>query len=245
LYVTLFFSFLFVILTFLFCLDREKRREKSRNMVFPLAVFCIVVVVLICQQQVVSTDVPTVDPTHAPSMIPTFSPTRTPTRNPTTFSPTFPPTISATASPTVIPITFSKSSLVMGIGAGTLTIIVLAVALAVVFCLSEGCERNDKTGSRVISSAIFGIIFLALIFAPRENQTIDTTTTVTDSNSNLYDPHIVPRVVISIIVIAFSAIASCVFCLDLRDHHNVSLFRLGCLFTASLMILFYRDSCPI
>jgi hypothetical protein len=73
----------------------------------------------------------------------------------------------------------------MGIGAGTLTIIVLAVALAVVFCLSEGCERNDKTGSRVISSAIFGIIFLALIFAPRENQTIDTTTTVTDSNSNV------------------------------------------------------------
>jgi hypothetical protein len=95
------------------------------------------------------------------------------------------PTLSPTASPTAIPIKYSKSSLVLGIGAGTLTIIVLAVALAFVFCLSEGCERNEKSSSRIVASLVFAAVFLALVLAPRENEFEDQTTTVTDANSDV------------------------------------------------------------
>ena len=77
-----------------------------------------------------------------------------------------------TQMPTVTPAQgdLTPSSLVMGMGVGTLTIIILSAALFVVWCISDGCGFNAKACSRCLSTLIYVSIFLALVFAPRESQ---------------------------------------------------------------------------
>lgn len=92
------------------------------------------------------------------SISPSFSPTNT------TADPSYAPTIAPTA------LVLNSSALVLGIGSGTFVIIVLAVAVAIVWAISYGCTDRPKFCSRFISSTIFGIIFITLVFIPRENK---------------------------------------------------------------------------
>jgi hypothetical protein len=80
----------------------------------------------------------------------------------------FNPTLTPTLSPSQGDVT--PSSLVLGIGAGTFTIIVLSVALTAVWCISDGCGFNAKACSRCLSVLIYASVFLALVFAPRESK---------------------------------------------------------------------------
>ncbi|RYH13028.1 hypothetical protein EON65_36670 [archaeon] len=77
-----------------------------------------------------------------------------------TVSPTFLSTI-----PDDVP-----STLVLGMGAGTFTIIVLSVVLAVIWGFSIACELKKKIAFRSISTVLYGVVFIILVFSPRESR---------------------------------------------------------------------------
>lgn len=78
------------------------------------------------------------------------------------------PTLIPTSAPTLE--TALPSSLVLGMGVGTFTIVVLSVALAIVWLVSIGCDSPRKAAWRIFSTIIYGVIFMTLVFAPREPQ---------------------------------------------------------------------------
>ena len=84
--------------------------------------------------------------------------------------------VAPTAFPTVSPTVLSTlpddvpSTLVLGMGAGTFTIIVLSVALAVIWGFSVACELKKKIAFRSISTILYGVIFIILVFSPRESR---------------------------------------------------------------------------
>lgn len=98
-----------------------------------------------------------------------------PTFQPTLFSgipqsPTLSPTLTSISTPSTVSTSLNSSSLVLGMGVGTFLIIFFFVVLVFVFFLSFGCSSMQKFVWRSVSTIIFGIIFLCLALAPREDQ---------------------------------------------------------------------------
>ena len=83
------------------------------------------------------------------------------------MSSTFAPSLVPTYAPTLQDAT--PSSLVLGMGVGTFTIIVLSIALTIVWCLSMPCQLQSKLAWRAMSTTVFAVVFLILLFAPRES----------------------------------------------------------------------------
>jgi hypothetical protein len=82
------------------------------------------------------------------------------------------PTLSPTFSPT-----FSDeipSTLVLGVGAGTFTILFFSFFLAIVWLLSATCEFGNKIAWRITSMLIYMLVLFILVFSPRESKYADT-----------------------------------------------------------------------
>lgn len=85
-------------------------------------------------------------------------------------------TINPSAIPTIAPTVLSTlpddvpSTLVLGMGAGTFTIIVLSVVLSFIWGFSIACELKKKIAFRGISTLLYGVVFIILVFSPRESR---------------------------------------------------------------------------
>ncbi len=80
----------------------------------------------------------------------------------TTWNPSLQPTFVPTKADLM------PSTLVLGMGVGTFTTIVMAVVLLFVFCLSGPCDVEKKLVWRILSVLVCTLVFLILLYAPRE-----------------------------------------------------------------------------
>ncbi len=80
----------------------------------------------------------------------------------TTWNPSLQPTFVPTKADLM------PSTLVLGMGVGTFTTIVMAVVLLFVFCLSGPCVVEKKLVWRIVSVLVCTLVFLILLYAPRE-----------------------------------------------------------------------------
>eukprot|EP01039_Chlorochromonas_danica_P000312 gene312-334_t len=118
------------------------------------------------------------------------------------FAPTFSPTYADN----------QPSSLILGIGPGTFAIIVLSVALAIIWGFSMTCDLPIQVACRGISTALYGAIFLILVFSPRESKYKQ----YEESTTDIYDYSVIPRIIIAGITIFFGFVAAIV----LLQHHS-------------------------
>lgn len=98
----------------------------------------------------------------------------------------------------------NKHQLVLNtMGIGTFLIFFFTAVLATVWLFSSTCEVRPKVTSRGIALVVFLIVVLILIFAEREPKF-----EYKDYEEKIYDESIIPRVVISLIMMLFSAISA-------------------------------------
>eukprot|EP01040_Poterioochromonas_malhamensis_P003647 gene3647-3897_t len=110
------------------------------------------------------------------------------------------PSIMPTLAPTEADLT--PSTLVVGMGVGTFTIIFLSVALAFVWCVSDGCGLNAKGFARCASTIVYAAVFLALVFAPRESK-YQSTLPLTE----VYDESMNTRISVCAVIFFFGIIS--------------------------------------
>lgn len=151
-------------------------------------------------------------------------------------SPTFNPTILPTLSPTQADLT--PSTLIVGLGTGTFTIIFISAALAIVYCVSEGCGLTSKVCSRCISTILYGCIFLALVFAPRESRYQSSQPVY-----EIYDHSIPTRIAVCAVVAFFSILSGLILLKQANQRNEVRDFSQSpwslCMINNSLFFSLY------
>ena len=101
----------------------------------------------------------------------------------------------------------NPSGLVFGMGVGVFTIFVFTIILFFVFLFTMHSSKTEKILIRGISTLIFGIIMLILIFAERESRFY-----YAGYERQIYDSSVIPRIAIACAMMLFSII-SAIFCI--------------------------------
>eukprot|EP01041_Mallomonas_annulata_P013332 gene13332-28244_t len=107
----------------------------------------------------------------------------------------------------------NAKSRILGIGIGTFTVGLLAIFTILIWIFSTGCTKFSKWSIRWLSTIIFVVIFMLLVFAERDSQYKKSGTVVMD-----YDHSASARIGVTVFMIIstiFALFAFCgIYCLD-------------------------------
>ncbi len=97
----------------------------------------------------------------------------------------------------------NPSNLIAGMGVGVFVIFIFSIALMLVFAFTTQATKTEKILWRGISSLIFAIIMLILIFSERESRFY-----YSGFEQEIYDSSFIPRVAVVIVMVLFSMIST-------------------------------------
>jgi hypothetical protein len=95
----------------------------------------------------------------------------------------------------------NPSNLVIGMGVGVFVIFIFAIILILIFGFTTQATNTEKILWRGISTSVFAIIIVILIFSERESRFY-----YQGFEQQIYDNSFIPRIVIACILFAFSLV---------------------------------------